>query len=135
MLTADENTTGTVGQEPKRAGDYARNDDPTGRRQRRCSYVAAECWHYGAGDPFCPAPALPDSSYCAEHKALCRLAPGSAAADRAAAALQRAAEAAQGPPAELGFLDLPAIPDLDGEVDPDDIAHCIDLPDLEDGDA
>jgi len=121
LSAVDENTTRTISQAPNR--------NLSARARRRCSYVAAEGWRYGAGDPFCAAPALAEGSYCAAHQALCRIEAGSPAADRAARALQRAAEAAPAPPAELAFLDLAAIPDLDGELDAQDIAACLDLPD------
>jgi hypothetical protein len=78
--------------------------------------------------PFCDAPALPGSSYCAQHRALCIVAPGSAAAERAARTLDEAAAAASGSPGELEFLDAAAVPELDAAAERDDIAACLDLP-------
>ena len=75
--------------------------------------------------PFCDAPALPGSSYCAQHRALCVIAPGSAAAARAARTLDEVAAAA---PGELAFLDGAAMPELEAAAERDDIAACLDLP-------
>jgi len=97
----------------------------------RCGYVVAEDWRYGGAAPFCDAPAVPGSSYCAKHLALCAVAPGTKAgarilADQAAAARSDgiAPEAAGHAPAltepepldaevdeDLGGLDLPCRPD------------------------
>lgn len=78
--------------------------------------------------PFCDAPALPGSSYCARHRALCILAPGSAAAESAARALDAAAAAAPAPPRELAFLGAASVPELEAAAERDDIAACLDLP-------
>jgi len=86
----------------------------------RCGYVVREGWRYGMAPPFCDTPALPGSSYCAQHRAICILAPGSAAAARAARALDEAAAPA---PRELAFL-----PELEAAAERDDIAACLDLP-------
>ena len=90
--------------------------------------MARAGWRYGGATPFCDAPALPGSSYCAGHRALCTIAPGSAAAETAALALDRAAAAAPSPPPELGFLDAASVPELDAAAEPEDIAACLDLP-------
>jgi hypothetical protein len=76
----------------------------------RCSYVEAEDWHYGDASPFCDAPTVPGSSYCARHKALCHLAPGAEAAT---------------PPAEPGQPDPPEplIP-----TEPEEVLPALDLP-------
>jgi hypothetical protein len=78
--------------------------------------------------PFCDAPALPGSSYCAQHRARCVIAPGSAAAERAARSLDEAAAAASASPGELAFLDAAAVPELEAAAERDDIAACLDLP-------
>src|SRR5258706_16239042 len=57
-----------------------------GAAPERCGYVARAGWRYGGATPFCDAPALPGSSYCAGPRALCTIAPGSAAAETAAPA-------------------------------------------------
>jgi hypothetical protein len=77
--------------------------------------------------PFCDAPALPGSSYCARYRALCVIAPGSAAAERAARRLDEAAAAASAPSGELEFLDAAAVPELEAAAERDDIAACLDL--------
>jgi hypothetical protein len=76
----------------------------------RCSYVEAEDWHYGEGSPFCDAPTVPGSSYCARHKALCRLDPDAEA---------------ELPPAEPGQPDPPEplIP-----TEPEEVLPALDLP-------
>jgi len=94
----------------------------------RCGYVALVGWRYGAAPPFCDAPALPGSSYCAHHRSLCIIAPGSAAAELAARTLDAAAAAAPAPPRELAFLDAAAVPELEAAAERDDIAACLDLP-------
>ena|SRR5579883_831102 len=97
-------------------------------RRRSCSFIAAEGWTYGRGDPFCDAPALPDSSYCERHRALCEIAPHSPAGLAAAHALVRTADIAPPPPADLAFLSASAPPEVDAEAEPKDIAACLDLP-------
>lgn len=94
----------------------------------QCGYVDAEAWHYGEGNPFCDAPALPGSSYCARHQALCAVAPDSPAGAAAARALAEAADAATVPPPELAFLAAVTLPELEAEAEPGDIAACVDLP-------
>ncbi|HEX6841057.1 MAG TPA: hypothetical protein VF113_06005 [Stellaceae bacterium] len=87
-----------------------------------------EGWRYGMAPPFCDVPALPGSSYCAHHRALCVIAPGSAAAELAARTLDDAAAADAASPSELEFLDGAGMPDLDAAAERDDIAACLDLP-------
>ncbi|HKT18282.1 MAG TPA: hypothetical protein VJR47_09585 [Stellaceae bacterium] len=69
---------------------------PDDEARRVCSYIAAGTWRSGAA-PFCGAPALPGSSYCAVHAPLCGVDPASqqgariaAEQDEAAAAMLRA---------------------------------------------
>jgi hypothetical protein len=87
--------------------------------------------------PFCDAPALPGSSYCERHRALCEIAPRSPAGLAAARALTRDADAAPPPPADLAFLAASAPPEIEAEAEPQDIAACLDLPgeDRRDGEA
>src|SRR5260370_38637117 len=84
----------------------------------RCGYVARAGWRYGKGAPFCDAPALPGSSYCARHRALCTIAPGTAAAEIAGPALDRAADAAPAPPPELRFSEASSVPGLEAAAGP-----------------
>jgi hypothetical protein len=93
-----------------------------------CGYVARAGWRYGMAPPFCDAPALPGSSYCAHHRALCILVPGSAAAESAVRMLEEAAAAAPAPPRELAFLGAASVPELEAAAERDDIAACLDLP-------
>src|SRR5690348_9764902 len=126
-LNLDENITRTIAQPPAFvtprlvAGSGAAALD-------RCGYVVREGWRYGMTSPFCDAPALPGSSYCAHHRALCIIAPGSAAAAIAARTLDDAAAADAASPGELAFLDAAGTPDLDAAAERDDIAACLDLP-------
>jgi hypothetical protein len=78
--------------------------------------------------PFCDAPAVPGSSYCAHHHAICVIAPGSAAAEMAARRLEEAAAAARASPRDLAFLDAAAVPELEAAAERGDIAACLDLP-------
>jgi hypothetical protein len=100
--------------------------NPADREVPRCSYVDAEAWRYADPSPFCDAPAVRGSAYCARHQALCRLAPGSPAAIAAAEALAQAGETPP-PPRELGFLDALPIPEPEGDVtERDAIDDCLD---------
>jgi len=120
-LFHNENITRTIAEKPPLV---------TSRRAapERCGYVARDGWRYGKGAPFCDAPALPGSSYCARHRALCTIAPGTEAAETAARALDHAADAAPAPPPELAFLDAASVAELDAAAEPEDIAACLDLP-------
>jgi hypothetical protein len=90
--------------------------------------VVRDGWRYGEAAPFCDAPALPRSSYCAHHRALCTIAPGSTAAETAGRALDHIADAASAPPPELAYLDAASVPELEAAAEPADIAACLDLP-------
>lgn len=102
--------------------------DRAERSGRSCGYVAAKTWRYGAGDPFCNAPAVKGSSYCARHRARCAIAPASEAGTQAAAALLRAGDRESAPPAEFAYLVLPLMPELEADAEPRDIAGCLDVP-------
>jgi hypothetical protein len=58
-------------------------------RDGLCGYVVTPDWRYGAGSPFCDAPALPGGSYCARHRRRCVLPRASRLARRRAARLAR----------------------------------------------
>ena len=125
-LNLDKNITRTIARPaalvtlPLVAGGTAAPD--------RCGYVVRAGWRYGMAPPFCDTPALPGSSYCAQHRALCIIAPGSAAAEIAARMLDKAAAAAPKSPRELAFLDAAGVPELEAAAERDDIAACLDLP-------
>lgn len=71
-----------------------------------CGYVLEE-GSGGGTARFCDAPAVPGSSYCAGHRALCQVAPNSAAAAPIRAELARAAERATLPPPRLDAIAVP----------------------------
>ena len=78
--------------------------------------------------PFCDAPPLPRSSYCAHHHAICVIAPGSDAAEMAARRLDEAAAEVAPSPGELAFLDAAAVPEHEAAAERDDIAALLHLP-------
>ncbi len=82
----------------------------------RCSFVAAEHWRYGGGEPFCNAPTAPGSAYCVRHLAQCGAAPPEAVG---------AAEVPP-PPPELGFLAEAVLPELIPD-DPREIRSLLDV--------
>ena len=86
----------------------------------RCGYVVAEDWRYGGAGPFCDAPAVPGSSYCARHLALCAVAPGTKAAKRILADQAAAARSNGTPPETAGSVPALTEPEpLDAEADAD----------------
>jgi hypothetical protein len=92
----------------------------TGNRTAEpCGYVMAT----GAGAVrFCDAPAQRGSSYCAHHRALCQVAPGTPEAAAIAAELAREADRPP-PPA----LDGNPVLEID-ETEPEDALASLDLP-------
>ena len=90
--------------------------------------MTVENWRYGDGDPFCGAPTVEGSAYCATHRALCQIPPGTRAGIAAARALRREAETAT-PPAS-GLLDAPALPELESAAE---VAALVDLRRLDEG--
>ncbi len=120
-VSSHENTTGTIAGRPPVVIRAA-------SAPAHCGYVGADRWRFGDGSPFCDAPAAPGSSYCERHRALCAIAPGSAAGRALAQALARAADSPGVPPPELAFLAAAAIPELEAEAERGDIAACVDLP-------
>ena len=90
-----------------------------------CGYVVA------AGmAPFCDRPALAGGSYCAEHRALCAVAPANPAFAALAAAQARAGDVVVAPPPELAWLKAPAPPERFDESDDEALAG-LDLPPAE----
>ena len=71
-----------------------------------CGYVLREA-RPGRPARFCDAPAMPGSSYCARHRALCQVSPDSAAAAPIRSALDHAAERTAPPPPRLDAVALP----------------------------
>lgn len=103
--------------------DVGADHDVRSSKRRRCGYVVAAAWRYGAPNPFCEAPALPSSSYCAVHHALCAVDPATEegrrlASGQAAAALTILPD---------GFPPL-AAPEPLPETEPDEALAEIDLP-------
>jgi hypothetical protein len=87
----------------------------------QCGYVVANT--KGRPPRFCDAPAVRGSSYCGRHRALCQVAPGSAAAARIAAELASAGDALLPP----GAPDIVAIPEsIDDTID--EALAALDLP-------
>jgi len=88
----DENIKRTIEEIPEsvsRKNDEYNHDWQTDGN--RCGYVVTAEWRAGAAR-FCDARAVRGSSYCAEHRALCQVKPGSAAAARIVAAQARAGD-------------------------------------------
>src|SRR5579883_510785 len=137
MFASEENITRTIADSGCVVTSLSRGSSSAAERRRSCSFIAAEGWTYGMDAPFCDAPALPGSSYCERHRALCEIAPRSPAGLAAARALTRDADAAPPPPADLAFLAASAPPEIEAEAEPQDIAACLDLPgeDRRDGEA
>lgn len=84
----------------------------------QCSFVAAEHWRYGSGEPFCNAPTAPGSAYCVRHLARC-------AAERPETGAVGAAEVPP-PPPELGYLAEAVLPELMPD-DPREIRALLDV--------
>jgi hypothetical protein len=86
---------------------------PDETAKQRCAYIAADTWPPGA-PPFCGAPVLLGSPYCAAHTRLCTADPASEEGALIAMTQDLAARAA--PPPELRHLAPIAVP----EPTPDD---------------
>jgi len=84
----------------------------------RCSFVAAEHWRYGSGEPFCNAQAAAGSAYCVHHLAHC-------AAEISETDAGRAAEVPP-PPPELAYLAETALPELIPD-DPRELRALVDV--------
>jgi hypothetical protein len=110
-LTLNENISGTLLDFRARSkpGFFARAGlEPAESAPLGCAYIAADTWPLGA-PPFCGAPVLPGSPYCAAHTRLCTADPASAEGERIAIAQDLAARAA--PPLELDHLAPIALPE------------------------
>ena len=83
--------------------------------RRPCGFVLREA-RRGRPARFCDAPAVPGSSYCARHRAVCLVAPDSAAAAPIRRALDRAAERTAPPPPRLDAVELPEPDEADEDA-------------------
>lgn len=122
-LPPHENIMGTIPEFPAAVTAESQVRAHPGAASRRCGYVVASRWHYGAPDPFCGAPAVPGSSYCALHRSLCAVDPASAAGRRLA--VRQAAAARAVLPAEFPPL---AAPEPLPDPDPVEALAGLDLP-------
>ena len=117
-LSFDENNSGTLGLVSREYKDESHNYNLCEHERPRCAYVVMAGSRAGLPQ-FCVNRAAPGSPYCVEHRALCRVAPGTAQAARIAAAQDQ--DAAAPPPPEFAHLaacDLlePADPGEDAEA-------------------
>lgn len=117
----NENISGTLPTEPQPVTRFSGRFNYS-VHDSLCGYVL-QAARRGRSARFCDAPAVPGSSYCARHRALCQVAPDSAAAAPIRSALDRAAERTAPPPARL---DAVALPELDEEDA--DALEALDLP-------
>lgn len=121
-LPPNENISGTLDDtQPEVTSDLA-NFNYSVRPVSPCGYVLAAP-RPGHPARFCDAPAVPGSSYCAGHRALCQVAPGSKAARRITARQARV-PAHVPPPPHLASVPVPE----PSEPDPDDVRDALDLP-------
>jgi len=105
-LAGVENKTRTVPEiAPAAAGVNEGGIAAEGTARQRCSFIVREHWRYGGAEPFCNAPSVPGSAYCARHLARCT------ASAESEAELAGAAEVPP-PPPELGYLAEAALPEL-----------------------
>jgi hypothetical protein len=126
-LALDENNSGTPGTISGPNSPVTSNaeihDPYRCETEGRCGFVVAP----GSNHPFCDAPALRGSSYCARHHALCAVAPDSEEAVWLARDQDNAASRAGPPPPELGFLAAGYPPERIEENDAEKLAG-LDLP-------
>lgn len=92
------------------------------RNRERCAFIVAEPSGSGVRQT-CAAPAVARSPYCARHRALCRVAPGTEAAVRIAQAQVHAADGTAPPPPHLAAC---AVPEALDPADPDDALLALD---------
>ena len=118
-----KNKTGTFSTFPVKPGDACASDV---LNDARCAFVAREPGTEGRSSPFCDAPALRGSAYCAEHHAVCDFAPGSEESERLGRDLDREAETVPPPPEELSFLASVEIPEPEPDEEPEDLSACLD---------
>jgi hypothetical protein len=115
----NENISGTISDIP---ADVTGSCNAGRRAVRPCSYVVATAWRYGGPDPFCNAPAVPGSSYCPRHHALCEGTAGEASA------VELADNVVFLPPPELAHLAATPLPDALDESEPADALEGFALP-------
>jgi hypothetical protein len=89
-------------------------EPPPPKGHEPCAYVVRS-WRFGGLSPFCDAPTVARTPYCARHLALCRVGPATAEGRRLAAGQARLAEQASAPPQEFARLDAVALPETLGE--------------------
>lgn len=118
----DKNKTRTNSTRPVKPGEDGTPSD----LRRGCAFVAREPAASGRASPFCDAPALPGSAYCADHHAICDVAPGSAESERLGRDLEREAATESPPPEELSFLASVEIPEPEPEAESEDWTGCLD---------
>jgi hypothetical protein len=100
-LSLEENNSGTLGVVSPEHKEKSYNNNLCEHERPSCAYVVTAGSR--AGPPqFCVNQAVPGSPYCVEHRALCRVAPGTARAARIAAAQDE--DAAAPPPPEFAHL-------------------------------
>jgi hypothetical protein len=121
-LTPNENISGTLldfrARSKRGFSAQTLGSEPAESGPQGCAYIAADIWPPGA-PPFCNAPVLLGSPYCAEHTRLCTVDPASAEGERIAITQDLAARAAS-PPPELDHLTPIALPEPiedDGKLD------------------
>jgi hypothetical protein len=103
LPSCDENTTETL---ILHAAPTADNRSGRGG-ERRCVFLVP-------GRRFCGAPTTRGSAYCARHRALCTVAPGSPEGRRILDDLDAAARVVPPPPPELATLATVALAEADG---------------------
>jgi hypothetical protein len=124
-LTLNENISGTLLDFRARSklGFFARTVgfEPAESAPRGCAYIAADTWPPGA-PPFCGAPVLLGSPYCAQHTRLCTVDPASPEGERIAITQDLAARAASPPELDhLAPIALPEPAEDSGNLDESDL--------------
>lgn len=124
-LAADENISGTIldfrAAAKPRVWTESAHAAVGDWHEGRCAYIAADHWPPGA-PPFCGAPVLIGSPYCAQHTRLCIADPRSVEGAQIVLMQERAADAV--PPPELATLTPVAVP----EPSDDDTVDARELP-------
>ncbi len=118
-LSHERNISGTSTADTRPDKDNSENYNLHEHPERGCAYVVTSASRAGA-PRFCSRAAMPGSPYCAGHRALCCVAPGSARAARLVACEDAVAAA---PPPELAHLAACAVLEPgDPAEDADDVA-------------
>jgi len=105
-----ENKTETHAQAPAGCGFIVDDRTLSGRDPRRCG-----------------GPVFPGSAYCATHHSLCAVSPASAEGGRALRRIEGEAASSAPPPREFAYLAAIAVPELESDDEPRDLAGCLDL--------